>query len=85
MIFDDLAPAPFDSNARGHVHAAWTWVFQFNSLQASASLQHLTVNQLRDVRLAISVFGPMVDAELRRQELAAVAAACLTPDAVVTS
>lgn len=66
---EDLAPGPFDSNARGHAHAAWTWVFQFNALQASASLQQLTMAQLRDVRLAIDVFGPMVDAELRRQEL----------------
>lgn len=66
----DLTPAPFDPNARGHAHAAWTWTFQFNATNAQHSLSHLTVAQLRDVRLAIDVFAATVDAEIRRQAAA---------------
>jgi hypothetical protein len=66
----DLAPAPFDANARGHAHAAWTWTFQLNALNAQCSLSHLTVAQLRDVRLGVDLFGALVDAEIGRQAAA---------------
>lgn len=66
----DLTPAPFDANARGHAHAAWTWTLRFEALLASASLQRLTVAQLEDVRLAAELFEALVVAEIGRQAAA---------------
>jgi len=67
-----LTPAPFDANAIAYAHAAWSHIFQFRAAAGTYSLSHLTPAQLLDVRLAIDVFSACVDAEITRQDMAAV-------------
>lgn len=78
---EDLTPAALTPESLARVHALWSWTYRVDVVQLQAAMAHLSVAELRDVRLATDMLASYVRVELlKRTTQGLVAAAALTPD-----